>query len=254
MRIITWNVNGVRAVLGKGALAPVLSTRPDIFCMQEIKARPEQLTPEQLQYFEGYYAFWNPAVRPGYSGVATLVREPPLENQSGLGLDEFDGEGRVLRTRQAGFLLYNVYFPNGQRGQERVDYKLNFYARLLEQCDGLHAAGENIVICGDFNTAHTEIDLANAKANTKTSGFLPEERVWIDYYLAHGFVDVFRLLYPDRAQYTWWTYITNARKRNVGWRLDYFLVSKNLVPRVKDVIIHDDILGSDHCPVTLVIE
>ncbi len=152
------------------------------------------------------------------------------------------------------FNLFNSYFPNGQRGQDRVAYKLDFYAYLLEICDNLHSKGENIILTGDFNTAHKPIDLRNPKENEKTSGFLPEERAWVDRYLEHGFVDIFRNLYPDKVQYTWWTYISNARARNVGWRIDYFLVSKNLVPRIRDVIIRDEVPGSDHCPVTLIMD
>lgn len=253
MKITTWNINGIRAVLDKGALNWAFETRPDVLCLQEIKARPEQLTPAQLEKFNDYKALWNPAQRPGYSGVATFHLQPLLESEMGLGLPEFDIEGRVIRTRHPGFLLYNIYFPNGQRGQERVDYKLDFYAKLLEICDRLHAAGENIIITGDFNTAHNEIDLAHPKENQKTSGFLPEERVWVDHFLAHGFVDAFRALYPDKVQYTWWTYISFARRRNVGWRLDYFLVSQALMPRIEDVIIHDEVMGSDHCPVSIVV-
>ncbi|HNT25419.1 MAG TPA: exodeoxyribonuclease III [Anaerolineales bacterium] len=252
MRIVTWNVNGIRAALEKGAWEWLDAQQADVICLQEIKARPEQLTAEQLEKFSGYQAYWNPAERPGYSGVLTLVRQPPLEAQIGLGLPEFDVEGRVVCTRHPGFLLYNIYFPNGGRGQDRVDYKLAFYARLLEICDQQHASGERIVICGDFNTAHQEIDLRNPKENKDTSGFLPEERAWIDHYLAHGFVDVFRKLYPERVQYTWWTYRMNARPRNIGWRLDYFMVSEGLVERVQDVLVHDEVLGSDHCPVTLI--
>jgi exodeoxyribonuclease III len=254
MRIITWNINGLRAVLGKGSLDWLRSQAVDVFCLQEIKARPDQLEPGQLQQFDGYQAIWNPAQRPGYSGVATFTREAPLESRLGLGYPEFDVEGRVIVTRHPGFLLFNIYFPNGQRGQERVAFKLDFYARLLDLCDALHAAGEKIILCGDFNTAHNEIDLANPKSNEKTSGFLPEERVWVDHYLAHGFVDAYRALYPERVQYTWWSYVTFARKRNVGWRLDYYLVSQALMPQVKDVIIHDQVLGSDHCPVEIVLD
>jgi exodeoxyribonuclease-3 len=254
VKITTWNVNGLRAVLGKNAWQPARAENSDVYCLQEIKTRPEQLTPDQHQQFDGFQTHWNPAQRPGYSGVATLLREPPMTVEMGLGFPDFDTEGRVICTRHPGFLLYNIYFPNGQRGQDRVDFKLDFYAKLLAQCDRLHASGENIILCGDFNTAHNEIDLANPKSNEKTSGFLPEERVWLDYYLQHGFVDAFRTLYPDRVQYTWWTYITNARARNVGWRLDFFMVSSGLMPRVKDVLIHDQIMGSDHCPVSMLIE
>jgi exodeoxyribonuclease-3 len=253
MKICTWNVNGIRASLGKGLKEWVLDQSPDVLCLQEIKARPDQLTAEQRE-FPGYAIHWNPAERPGYSGVATFVRGNPLEARLGLDQSRFDVEGRVIRTRHDNFLLFNIYFPNGQRGQDRVQYKLEFYARLLEICDALHRAGENVIITGDFNTAHQPIDLKNPKANENTSGFLPEEREWVTRYLEHGFVDVYRRLYPDREQYTWWTYISNARARNVGWRLDYFLVSEKLAPRVQDVIIQDDVPGSDHCPVTLILD
>jgi exodeoxyribonuclease-3 len=225
----------------------------DVFCLQEVKARREQL-PDVDRELPGYTCYWNAAQRPGYSGVAIYSRQQPLAVDYGLGDDRFDDEGRVIRLRFPGFLLYNIYFPNGQRGQGRVDYKLDFYALLLEQCDRLHQAGERVIITGDFNTAHREIDLAHPKSNLTTSGFLPEERAWIDRYLEHGFVDVYRQLYPERVQYTWWTFITKARARNVGWRLDYFLTSPAIAEAVEDVVIHDEVIGSDHCPVTLVIK
>lgn len=253
MKVTTWNVNGIRAALTKGVWEWVLNQDPDVVCLQEVKARPDQLAEDQINALTQRKAYWNPAERPGYSGVLTLARNEPEEVVYGIGFPEFDVEGRVVRSRHGEILLYNIYFPNGQRGQERVDYKLDFYARLLEICDHLHKGGEKIVICGDFNTAHREIDLRNPKENEKTSGFLPEERVWIDHYLEHGFMDVYRYLYPDRVQYTWWTYRMNARKRGIGWRLDYFLVSEALLPRVRDVIVHEDIQGSDHCPVTLLL-
>jgi exodeoxyribonuclease-3 len=253
MKITTWNVNGLRAALGKGFSTWVQEERPDVLCLQEIKAKPEQLTESQRD-FTGYSVIWNPAERPGYSGVSTFLRGEQVETRLGLGESRFDIEGRVIRTRHPGFLLFNIYFPNGQRGQDRVAYKLDFYSCLLEICDNLHSQGESIILTGDFNTAHKPIDLRNPKENEKTSGFLPEEREWVDRYLEHGFVDIFRHLYPDKVQYTWWTYISNARARNVGWRIDYFLVSKNLIPRVKDVIIRDEVPGSDHCPVTLIMD
>lgn len=252
-KITTWNVNGIRAALGKGLKEWVLSEAPDVMCLQEIKAKPEQLTAEQMD-FPGYGVAWNPAERPGYSGVATMCRQHPDETSLGLGVERFDIEGRVIRTRHPGFFLYNIYFPNGQRGHDRVEYKLDFYARLLELCDELHAAGEKIIITGDFNTAHQPIDLARPKENEQTSGFLPEEREWVTRFLEHGFVDAYRVLYPEKVQYTWWTYRMGARQRNIGWRIDYFLVSEALMPQVKDVIIQDDVLGSDHCPVTLVLD
>ncbi len=253
IKISTWNINGVRAALGKGLKEWVLSQSPDMMCLQEIKAKTEQLTAEQMD-FPGYGVTWNPAERPGYSGVATMCRQLPEQVVLGLGEERFDIEGRVIRTRHPGFYLYNIYFPNGQRGHDRVEYKLDFYARLLEICDELHAAGEKIIITGDFNTAHQPIDLARPDENRETSGFLPEEREWVTRFLEHGFVDAYRVLYPENAQYTWWTYRMAARQRNIGWRIDYFLVSAALMPQVRDVVIHDDVMGSDHCPVTLVLD
>jgi exodeoxyribonuclease-3 len=254
LNITTWNVNGLRAALGKGAWNWVQQADPDVLCLQEIKSRPEQIPDEYNSQFSSHHVYWNPAVKPGYSGVATFSRHEPLAVDFGVGRDEFDLEGRVIRTRFRDFTLYNVYFPSGQRGNDRVSFKLEFYSHLLEILDALHQSGERLIICGDFNTAHNEIDLRHPKANQKTSGFLPEERAWIDTYLSHGLVDVFRQLYPEKIEYTWWTYILNARKNNVGWRLDYFLVSESLIPYVTNVVIHSDILGSDHCPVTLSIQ
>ena len=255
MKITTWNVNGIRAALGKGLLAWVQADPPDVLCLQEIKAQPVQIEKTERQVLEAAFTHvtWNPALRPGYSGVASMARVPPLETRLGLGVPEFDTEGRLICFRYPGFLLFNIYFPHGKHDHSRVEFKLGIYARLLDWCDQLHAQGEKIILCGDFNTSHREIDLRNPKANETTSGFLPEERVWIDYYLAHGFVDVYRHLYPQRVQYTWWTYRMKARERNVGWRLDYYLISENLVGQVEDVIIHEEVQGSDHCPVSLFI-
>jgi exodeoxyribonuclease-3 len=253
MKIITWNVNGLRAALGKDSLKWVWGQQPDILCLQEIKVRPEQLKEEQRN-FPGYSVIWNPAERAGYSGVATFLRDASLEWQIGMDAPLFDIEGRLIATLHSGFRLLNVYFPSGQRGRERVDYKLDFYAHLLSVCDKFHAKSENLIITGDFNTAHMPIDLRNPKQNVRTSGFLPEERAWVQKFLEHGFVDVYRHFYPDRVQYTWWTYRSTARARRVGWRLDYFLVSEALMPYIQDVIIHENVFGSDHCPVELIIE
>jgi exodeoxyribonuclease-3 len=252
--ITTWNVNGLRAAFKNGANKWWEKIDPDMLCLQEIRARPDQLTPAQLESFEKQHAVWNPAERGGYSGVATFTKQKPLESTAGLGIARFDAEGRVIQTKTKNYRVFNIYFPNGGRDLSRVGFKLDFYQELLEICDDLHQAGERIIICGDFNTSHQEIDLRNPKENEGNTGFLPEEREWIDIYLNHGFKDIFRDLYPDREQYTWWTYRMNARERNVGWRLDYFLISGELVPEVEDVIIHDDILGSDHCPVSLLID
>ncbi len=254
MRIATWNVNGLRAVLGKGALDWIRSEPVDVLCLQEIKSRPEQLNQSQIQTFDGFQAIWNPAERPGYSGVATFSAVQPRETRVGIEQDLYDCEGRVIATRFEEFWLFNIYFPSGQRGQDRVQFKLDFYAEVLKILDQLHAAGEAVVVCGDFNTAHQEIDLRNPKQNVRTSGFLPEERAWIDIYLAHGLTDAYRTLYPEKVEYTWWTYRMGARQRNIGWRLDYFLISAALMPRVQDVTIRHDLEGSDHCPVILEID
>ncbi len=253
MKLITWNVNGLRAALRKGAWEWLASAGADVLCMQETRVFPQQLSEEQHALWKDWHVTWYPAEKPGYSGVATFSRIPPLEVETGLGEPRFDNAGRIIRTRYPDFHLFNVYFPNGGRSYDWVLYKLDFYARLLEICDNLHAAGEKVIVCGDFNTAHQEIDLRNPKANRENSGFLPEEREWITRYLEHGFVDVYRHLYPERVQYTWWTYRGGARRRNVGWRLDYFLVSEALLPRVVDTVIHDDVPGSDHCPVSLML-
>lgn len=254
MRITTWNVNGLRAALQKGALDWIESFSPDVLCLQEIKVRPEQISADYLARLNQRNIYWNPAERPGYSGVATIIKQAPLSVDFGIGIPLFDREGRMIRLKFPGFTLFNVYFPSGQRGQDRVSFKLDFYAHLLDILDQAHQAGENLVICGDFNTAHREIDLRHPKANKNTSGFLPEERAWVDKYLDHGLVDAYRYLFPERVEYTWWTYILKAREHNVGWRLDYFLVSQALIPSIQDVVIHGDVLGSDHCPVTLIID
>lgn len=251
MKIVSWNVNGLRAVLGKRALDAVWKLKPDVLCLQEIKSRPDQLSEEQKN-IPGYEVLWNPAEKAGYSGVATFSRIPAQETRLGINTPRFDVEGRVISTLHAGFRLFNVYFPSGTRGKDRVGFKLDFYSHLLGVCNELHRKGEQVIITGDFNTAHMPIDLKNPKSNQKTSGFLPEEREWVQKFLDHGFVDMYRRLYPDRVQYTWWTYVSNARQRGVGWRIDYFLISEGLVSRVQDAVIHDEILGSDHCPVELV--
>jgi exodeoxyribonuclease-3 len=255
MRITTWNVNGLRAVLGKGLLEWAEAETPDVLCLQEVRAHPHQIPPEHAQRLQDLYphALWNPAQRPGYSGVATLARAPAHETRLGLDAPEFDNEGRLIATRYPDFWLFNIYFPNGGRDLARVPYKLSFYERLLEVCDELHAQGQSVIITGDFNTCHQEIDLRHPRPNRKHTGFLDEERDWITRYLSHGFIDIYRQRYPDRVQYTWWAQFANARASNTGWRLDYFLISPALLPHVQDVVIHDDVPGSDHCPVSLYI-
>lgn len=252
MKITTWNVNGFRAALKKDGFAWVQEENPDILCLQEIKANLDQVSEEEAN-IDGYQRVWNPAERKGYSGTAVYYKNAPSAIVKGFGIEQFDIEGRVIRFKYPEFFLYNIYFPNGGQDNKRVPYKLEFYDALLKICDDLHSSGENIIITGDFNTAHNEIDLANPKENEKNTGFLPEERAWIDRYLRHGFVDAFREKYPEEEIYTWWTYRFSARARGIGWRLDYFLVSDPLMDRVEDVIIHGDIMGSDHCPVSLIL-
>jgi exodeoxyribonuclease-3 len=253
MKITTWNVNGIRAASEKGLFEWVDQTRPDILCLQEIKARPEQVMLERV-CIPGYYSYWYPAEQRGYSGVATYMRKHPLAITAGLGQERFDSEGRLQRIKLPDFILYNIYFPNGGRGSDRVQYKLEFYEALLQEIKLYHSQGVNVIVTGDFNTAHKEIDLANPKENSTISGFLPEEREWIDIFLDNDLCDAFRELYPAQVKYTWWTYRFRARERNIGWRLDYFLVSRPLMDRVKDVVVHDEVLGSDHCPVSLLMD
>lgn len=252
MKITTWNVNGIRAALIKNAFEWVVEYKPDILCLQEIKASEGQID-QQIFTNMGYKSVWNPAKRPGYSGTATLYLKDPNEIKFGMGIERFDEEGRIIQFTYPEFELFNVYFPNGGQKNERVPYKLDFYEQLLIKCEKMMSEGREIILTGDFNTAHREIDLKNPKANEKNTGFLPEERLWIDRYLEKGFIDAFRNLYPDKIMYTWWTYRYSARKKNIGWRLDYFLVTKGVMEIVKDVIIHSDVMGSDHCPVTLLL-
>lgn len=250
MKIATWNVNGLRAALQKGA-GDWLRAAGDILCLQEIRARREQLSAAARGSLEGYTELWHPARRAGYSGVATFTRPAPLDVEIGLGEDRFDREGRVIGARFSDFILYNLYAPNGRRDHSRVAFELEFYAAVLQAVERAHRAGEGVILCGDFNTAHRPIDLRNPQRNRRTTGFLTEERAWIDRFLEAGLVDVYRERYPDRPGYTWWTYRFEARRRDVGWRLDYFLVSERLVARVADVQVRPEVLGSDHCPVTL---
>ena len=254
MKLISWNVNGLRAALRNGFLDALQTMAPDILCLQEIKLQQEQI-PEEIKTLANYKSYWHFAQKKGYSGVATLTRTEPAEVRLGLGIDKFDSEGRVLITEFEPFVLFNIYFPNGQRDHGRVEYKLEFYAELLEIVNALRDQGRRVIITGDFNTAHKEIDLKNPKSNQNTSGFLPEEREWIDRYLQNGWIDTFRHFYPDLPeQYTWWSYRFNARKRNIGWRIDYFMISENLLPYLKDAFILPEIRGSDHCPVGMELE
>lgn len=253
MKITTWNVNGIRAAIGKNAFDWIKDFQPDILCLQEIKAKEDQIDTSIFESL-GYEGVWNPAQRPGYSGTGTLFKSENKSSRLGIGIEKFDNEGRIIHTSLSNMELFNVYFPNGGQELARVPYKLEFYENLLKYCKDLMDLGKEIIITGDFNTAHKEIDLKNPGPNQKNTGFLPEEREWIDIYLRNGFYDIFRMRYPDEIQYTWWTYRFNARENNVGWRIDYFLITEGLINQVKDVITHSEIMGSDHCPVTLILE
>ncbi len=248
IKILSWNVNGIRAAYKKGILDWFKKANPDILCLQETKAHPEQLTNELLNV-NGYSAYFSSAEKKGYSGVVTYTKEEPINIENGIGIKKFDNEGRFIITEFKEFILFNIYFPNGKASKERLQYKMDFYESFLKHIKKLLKKNKKIVICGDVNTAHKEIDLARPKENSKTSGFLPEERKWIDKFLAAGFIDTFRMFNSKPENYTWWDMITRARERNVGWRIDYFYISENLKNKLKSGFIRPDVMGSDHCPV-----
>lgn len=248
VKILSWNVNGIRAAIRNGFL-DWLSNRPGhIICLQEVKAFQEQVQ-EHNGAFKPYHLSWNAARRAGYSGVANLFTIQPISVSTGLGIEEFDSEGRVLLFEYESFYLYNIYFPNGQRDQQRLDFKLRFYDAFLEHAQNLRQNGKAVIACGDFNTAHKEIDLKNPKANEKTSGFLPVERAWMDKFVEHGYVDTFRKFNQLPEQYSWWTYRFGARSRNIGWRIDYFFIDREHEDMLKKAFILPQVMGSDHCPV-----
>jgi exodeoxyribonuclease-3 len=248
MKLLSWNVNGIRAAYKKGILNWFSKEQPDILCIQETKAMKEQL-PEDLINVSGYNSFFSSAEKKGYSGTATYTKMKPAKVSNGIGIEKFDSEGRFLVTEFNEFILFNIYFPNGKAKAERLQYKMDFYEAFLKHLEKLLKQGKKIVICGDVNTAHKAIDLARPKPNEKISGFLPEERAWIDKLLEAGFIDTLRVFNQKPEQYTWWDMMTRARDRNVGWRIDYFFVSDNLKDNLKNAFILPDVMGSDHCPV-----
>jgi exodeoxyribonuclease-3 len=249
MRLISWNVNGLRAIHRHGDFMDWLTAEsPDVLCLQEIKSLEEQLPPE-LKSVDGYHAYFNPAERKGYSGVAIYTKQEPLDVISGIGVPEFDVEGRVIIAEYPTFTLLNIYYPNGKMNAERLAYKMRFYDAFLGFVDGLKNAGQNLVICGDVNTAHTEADIARPKENAKISGFLPEERAWMDDFFGHGYVDTFRMFDDRPAQYSFWDMKSRARERDVGWRIDYFFVNDGFKANVTNAWIRQDVMGSDHCPI-----
>ena len=281
IKLISWNVVSMRNMLDKANLAPqgqqplsflewLRQESPDIICFQETKMQQGHVT-AGLESPEGYHTSWCFAEKKGYSGVATFSREEPVSRSTGLGIARFDSEGRVLMTQHAGFKLFNIYFPkaysdrevatarkegaaNADKMAERLPFKLAFYDALLGHVDSLVGRGDNIVICGDFNVAHQEIDLARPRANRETSGFLPEERAWMDRLIDHGYIDTFRHLDKDAGHYTWWSYRFKARDKDIGWRLDYFFISKKLARSLTGAFILKNVQGSDHCPIGITLK
>ena len=250
MKLISWNVNGIRAAVKKGFLDFLEEESPDILCIQESKAHKEQLKSEILKD-HGYFNYWHSGIKKGYSGVATFTKKEPLYIQEGLGIKKYDDEGRVIITEHENFLLYNIYFPNGQKDDIRLKYKLDFYDDLLPIINDQVESGYNVIVTGDWNTAHNPIDLARPRQNIKTSGFMPIERQKIDTYIENDWIDTFRLFHQEGERYSWWSYRSGARPRNIGWRIDYFFINKNLVENCLDADIYQDVLGSDHCPISL---
>ncbi len=249
IKIVSWNVNGIRAVEKKGFINMLPDFDADVIGLQETKAQPDQLS-EELKNIPGYTSYWHSAERKGYSGVAFYSRIEPLAVHYGLGDPEFDCEGRVLTLEFATFYLINIYFPNSAEQLKRLDYKLRFNEKLTNFAKELELK-KDVILCGDFNVAHKEIDLKNPKANVKNAGFTPEERAWMDSFVAAGFVDTFRMFNQEPDQYTWWSYRFNARAKNIGWRIDYFCVSDAAKAKVQNAAILNEVLGSDHCPVEL---
>ena len=255
MKLVSWNVNGIRAVVKKNVFFEYLEEQaPDVLCLQETKAHEDQLD-ETLITPPGYYTYWHAGEKRGYSGVATFTKEKPQRVLRGTEILPRDTEGRILATDYPDFRLYNIYFPNGGRGAERLRYKLEFYDEILEHFESMRAEGRSLVICGDVNTAHREIDLKNPKENEKTSGFMPIERAWLDRLFGLGYIDTFRHFHPDTVdQYSWWDMRTRARERNAGWRIDYFITTPDLQKKLKTAAIEADVEGSDHAPVVLVVK
>jgi exodeoxyribonuclease III len=253
VKLISWNVNGIRAAWKKGLPEFVAAENPDVLCLQETKIQREQLTPE-LTDLPGYRSHWSMAEKKGYSGVATYTRPEPLAVATNFGSPALDTEGRVLHIEDPDFHLFNGYFPNSGMGPERLAHKMQFYDEFLSLTERLRKAGKGIVVCGDVNTAHTEIDIARPKENENTPGFMPVERAWVSKLVAHGYHDTFRIFVAEPGHYTWWDMKTAGRARNVGWRIDYFFVSDELRGRIKAAGIMPSVQGSDHCPITLEIE
>lgn len=255
LRLFSWNVNGIRACAGKGLYDWIARESPDFLCLQETKAHFDQL-PDELRMpvdsgGKPYYIYWAQADRRGYSGAAIFSRRE-AKSVSFLGTAEFDAEGRTMAADFGDFILVSAYFPNSQEAGARLDYKLRYCDAMLSYCDGLVREGRHVVVAGDYNIAHTAIDLARPKENEGNAGYLPEERDWMSKFIGSGYVDTFRTLHPEPGHYSWWTYrVPSARENNIGWRLDYHCVDEGFMPAVRAAAIHPGVTGSDHCPVSL---
>jgi exodeoxyribonuclease-3 len=250
MKIVSWNVNGIRAACKNGLLEWLENEKPDLVCLQEIKAELDQF-PQEITDL-GYHIVAHSAEKKGYSGVAFLSKSELTDVTYGLEHQPTDSEGRVLQVDLGEFVLLNSYFPNSQRDHARLDYKVEFCKEMKRHLDSLVDSGKSVLLCGDFNIAHNDIDLKNPKTNRKNAGFLPEERAWMDVMIGEGYIDLFRHYFPDKVEeYTWWSYRPGIRERNIGWRLDYFLCNSSFVDKCESIRHRQDVLGSDHCPVEL---
>ena len=251
LKLASWNVNGIRAIVKKGTFQTWLDLyKPDIVGLQETKISEDQLTCE-LTDLPGYTSYWSHAEKRGYSGVCLYVRQRPDKVEHGFGVKKFDSEGRIVTAHFGDLVISNIYYPNGKKNEERLKYKMDFYDAFLKEATALKKSGKKVIAMGDFNTAHKEIDLARPKDNQNISGFLPQERAWLDKFVSRGFIDTFRYFNQEPNNYSWWHMRSGARARNVGWRIDYFFASDNLESNLENANIESDILGSDHCPVTL---
>jgi exodeoxyribonuclease-3 len=256
IKFISWNVNGLRAAIKKDFFASFHQMDADIVAVQETKLQESQLT-DEMKNIEEYESYWSHAmVKKGYSGVGSYTRIKPKSVNFDLGISKFDEEGRIIEMDFERFIFFNVYFPNGQMSDERLEYKLDFYEEFFKYADSYKNQGRSLIITGDYNTAHNEIDLKNPKTNENRSGFLRIERDWLDRIIQNGYVDTFRYFYPDTVKYSWWTYRFKARERNIGWRIDYFFVTEDVFKKgwIKEALIDNHIFGSDHCPIGLVLE
>ena len=246
MKLISWNVNGIRACINKGFTEFFKESNADIFCLQETKCQPEQINLE----FEGYTSYWNSAEKKGYSGTAIFTKKRPINVSYGIGIEEHDKEGRIITLEFENFYLVTNYTPNAKRELERLDYRMIWEDEIRKYLLELNTK-KSVIMCGDLNVSHEEIDLKNPKTNKGNAGFTDEERGKMTELLNAGFIDSYRYLYPEKIEYSWWSYMGHAREKNVGWRIDYFIVSNDFKEKIKDAIIYTDILGSDHCPIGL---